>query len=71
MDNKSYEQIMITEETLGDAKKYLKENMEVGILLFNDRAIWCRSPQFHRLKVIKTDPWLKGDTTGKDFNRRL
>ncbi len=67
MDNKSYEQIMITEEALGDAKNYLKENMEVGILLFNDRAIGVDLPNFIDLKVIKTDPWLKADTSGKDF----
>ena len=67
MDTKNYEQIMITEEALGDAKNYLKENMEVGVLLFNDRAIGVDLPNFIDLKVIKTDPWLKGDTTGKDF----
>jgi len=67
MDNKSYEQIVITEDALGDAKNYLKENMEVGILLFNDRAIGVDLPNFIDLKVTKTDPWLKGDTTGKDF----
>ena len=26
MDNKNYEQIVITEDALGDAKNYLKEN---------------------------------------------
>ena len=67
MDTKSYEQIMITEEALGDAKNYLKENMEVGVLLFNDRAIGVDLPNFIDLKVIKTDPWLKADTSGKDF----
>ena len=67
MDNKSYEQIMIPEETLGEAKNYLKENMEVGILMFNERAIGVDLPNFIDLKVIKTDPWLKADTSGKDF----
>jgi elongation factor P len=67
MDTKSYEQIVITEEALGDAKNFLKENMEVGVLLFNERAIGVDLPNFIDLKVIKTDPWLKADTSGKDF----
>ena len=67
MDTKNYEQTMIPEEALGDAKNYLKENMEVGVLLFNDRAIGVDLPNFIDLKVIKTDPWLKADTSGKDF----
>jgi elongation factor P len=67
MDTKSYEQIVIAEEALGDAKNFLKENMEVGVLLFNERAIGVDLPNFIDLKVIKTDPWLKADTSGKDF----
>jgi elongation factor P len=67
MDNQNYEQIAISEEALGDAKNYLKENLEVEVLLFNDRAIGVDLPNFVNLKVIKTDPWLKGDTTGRDY----
>jgi elongation factor P len=67
MDTKNYEQVMISEEALGDAKNYIKENTEIDVLLFNDRAIGVEMANFVDLKVIKTDPWLKGDTTGKDF----
>ena len=67
MDTQSYEQFVITEEALGDAKNFIKENMEVEVLLFNDRAIGVDLPNFVDLRVIKTDPWLKGDTTGRDF----
>ncbi len=67
MDNQNYEQIAISEEALGEAKNYLKENLEVEVLLFNDRSIGVDLPNFVNLKIIKTDPWLKGDTTGRDY----
>ena len=67
MDNKTYEQIVITEETLGDAKNFLKENLEVEVLMFDERAIGVELPNFVNLRVTKTETWLKGDTTGRDY----
>lgn len=67
MDNKTYEQTVITEEGLGDAKNFLKENLEVDVLMFNDRAIGVELPNFVNLRVIKTEMWVKGDTTGRDY----
>jgi elongation factor P len=67
MDNKSYEQVAITEEALGDARNYLIENLEVEVLFFGDRPIGVEPPKFVNLKVIKTDTWVKGDTSGADY----
>ncbi len=67
MDNQSYEQIVISEEALGDAKNYLKENQNVKVLLFRDRAIGVDLPNFVNLRVIKTEPWVKGDTSKADY----
>ena len=66
MDNQTYEQITITEEGLGDAKNYLTENMNARILMFGDRAIGVEVPNFVNLRVIKSEMWVKGDTSGSD-----
>jgi elongation factor P len=66
MDTKSYEQITITREQLGDAGKYLIDNMEVDVLLFEGRAIGVTVPNFVNLTVTKAEPWAKGDTSGSD-----
>ena len=66
MDNQSYEQITITEEALGEASHFLKENQNVKVLLFRDRAIGVDLPNFVNLRVIKAENWVKGDTSGSD-----
>jgi elongation factor P len=62
MDKKSYEQVILTEETLGDDKYFLIDNMDVEILMYGDRAIGISLPNFVNLRVTQSDPWVKGDT---------
>ena len=67
MDNQTYEQIIIGEEALGDAKSFLKENLNVKVLLFRERPIGVDLPNFVNLRVVKTELWLKGDTSKADY----
>ncbi|MGQ9569359.1 MAG: elongation factor P [Thermodesulfovibrionales bacterium] len=63
MDEESYEQIPLTADQLGEAKKFLKENMVVGILYWKDTPLSVELPTFVELIVTKTDPaGFKGDT---------
>ena len=62
MDNQNYEQIFLTEEQVGDAKNYLIDNLEVEILMFEDRSLGVSVPNFVDLTVTQADPWAKGDT---------
>lgn len=66
MDTRSYEQIVIMKAQLGDAINFLIDNMEVDVLLFNERPIGVTLPNFVNLTVIRADPWVKGDTSGSD-----
>ncbi|MFC1512879.1 elongation factor P [Thermodesulfobacteriota bacterium] len=66
MDNKTYEQIALNKEQLGDTSVYLMDNMDVEVLLFSDRPIGVTPPTFVELTVTKADPWVKGDTSGSD-----
>jgi elongation factor P len=67
MDNETFEQIIISEEALGEAKNFLKENLNVKVLLFKEKAIGVDLPNFVNLKVVRTEPWVKGDTSKADY----
>src|SRR4030043_188461 len=67
MDNKTYEQIIINAESLGEAKNFLTDNLNVKVLLFRDKPIGVELPNFVNLRVIKTEPWVKGDTSKADY----
>ncbi|MDR3592993.1 MAG: elongation factor P [Negativicutes bacterium] len=62
MDNETYEQITLGSEQLGDAKKFLKENMSIGVLLFQGIVIGIELPNSVELAVVETDPGIRGDT---------
>ena len=62
MDKKTYDQITLTEETLGDDKYFLIDNMDVEILMYGERGIGISLPNFVNLRVTQADPWVKGDT---------
>lgn len=66
MNMTTYVQEYLTEEQLGDAKDFLKENTVCNILLFEGRPIGISLPIFINLKVAETEPWAKGDTASGD-----
>lgn len=62
MDNETFDQIALTAEQLGDATKYLKENMNIGIMFFQGNVIGVDLPTSVELTVVETDPGIRGDT---------
>lgn len=62
MDNQNYEQMSITKEQLGDSVKFLKENTNVYVLLYQGSVIGVEIPNFVELEVTETAPGIKGDT---------
>ena len=62
MSLETYEQIGLSEEEVGDAASYLKENMEVELLYINGSPAGLELPTFVELRVVRTDPGLRGDT---------
>src|SRR4030065_441024 len=67
MDNQSYDQIIINEDALGEAKNYLIDNLNAKVLMFREKAIGVDLPNFVNLRVIKTEMWVKGDTSKADY----
>ncbi len=62
MDMETYEQLTLDEEKLGDAIKYLKENMTVTVQMYEGDAIGVTLPNTVELEVVETAPGHKGDT---------
>ena len=62
MDNETYEQLELQKETLGTAIHFLKEEMNVTMMLFQNRVIGIDLPAAVELKVVETDPGVRGDT---------
>jgi len=62
MDSTSYDQLAITAEVLGDAAKWMEENMEARLLLWQGRAISVEPPNFVELEITECEPGIKGDT---------
>ena len=62
MDNESYEQHFITKEQLQGADAFLYENVMVTVLFHNGKPLALELPNFVELKIVKTDPGVKGDT---------
>lgn len=62
MNQSTYDQVVIQEETLGDARDLLQENLVIQVLYYNDRPIGVELPTFVVLKITETDPAFKGDT---------
>lgn len=62
MDNSNYEQFNLREETIGEKKYFLKENLEVTGLFYKGKIIDIKLPFTVDLKVIEAEPGYKGDT---------
>lgn len=62
MDNDSYEQMTLTKQQIGDGFKYLKENMNIGVLLHSGKVIGIDIPNFVELEVVDTPPGERGNT---------
>ena len=57
-----YEQLPIDGKKLGDAFRFVKENMEVKVLSYKGNVFGVEPPFFVELEVTETDPGFKGDT---------
>lgn len=62
MDMETYDQFSMTRDQLGDAVKFLKENMTITVLSFQGRSIGVDLPNYVELEVVDTAPGIKGDT---------
>ena len=62
MDTETFDQMPLSEQTVGDGAKYLKPDMEVRVVTYDEELLGVEVPNSVELQVTKTDPGLRGDT---------
>ncbi|XBS70380.1 elongation factor P [Acerihabitans sp. KWT182] len=64
MNNETFEQLAADVKAVGDNAKWLVEQAECVLTLWNGEPIAVTPPNFVELEITDTDPGLKGDTAG-------
>ena len=67
MDPKSYEQINIKKEIIGEKGKLLTENLEVSVSFYNENPMSVELPNQVKCKIETTDVALKGQTVSSSY----
>jgi elongation factor P len=64
MHPECFEQYQANEAAVGDTAKWIKEQDLCQVTIWNGQPIAMEPPNFVILKIVETDPGLKGDTSG-------
>ena len=67
MNPKSFEQINIKKDTVGEKGKMLTENLEVNISFYNEKPLSVQLPNQITCKIESTDVALKGQTVSSSY----
>lgn len=62
MNPQSFEQIIASTAMVGEAAKWIKGQEMCGVTLWNDQPIAVSPPNFVVLRIVETDPGVRGDT---------
>lgn len=62
MDKNDYEQIVVSAQVVGEAARFLFENMDVTLLFYEGAPMSVELPTFVEAQVVRTEPGVKGDT---------
>ena len=64
MNNETFEQVAADAKAVGEAEKWLVEQVVCTLTLWEGNPINVQPPNFVELEITETDPGLKGDTAG-------
>ena len=67
MDGKTFEQINIKKNTIGEKGKMLTENLEVNISFYNEKPLTVELPNQITCKIETTDIAIKGQTVSSSY----
>ena len=62
MDSKTYEQLELSGDQVGESKRFLQENIEVVMQCIKSRPIGLILPIAVEFEVVQTEPGFKGNT---------
>lgn len=58
----TFEQYAASKEVIGEAAQWIKDQDICGVTLFNGQPLSVTPPNFVELKIVETDPGVRGDT---------
>jgi elongation factor P len=61
MDNKTFDQMLISQATVGDAANYMLENTEAIVAVHEGNPLYIELPASVTLQITYTEPGLQGD----------
>jgi len=64
MNQETFEQHACSKESIGEDAKWMKEEDICQMMLYNGQPLSVRPPNFTELRIIATDPGVRGDTSG-------
>jgi elongation factor P len=64
MNPETFEQHAVSKESVGDDAKWMKEEDICQMMLYNGEPLSVTPPNFTELRIIETDPGVRGDTSG-------
>ncbi|HYO12851.1 MAG TPA: elongation factor P [Thermoanaerobaculia bacterium] len=67
MNQETYEQVTLDDETLGDSMLYLLPNTVIQIDFYEDRPVGIELPNTVTLEVVDTEPSMKGATASASY----
>jgi elongation factor P len=62
MDTETFEQVSLSDDEVGEAREFLREQTEVDVLYIDGSPVAVELPNFVELAIAKTDPGVRGDT---------
>lgn len=71
MNPETFDQVVATEDVIGDAAPYLQENMVVQLSTHNDVPIAIELPRTMILEIVDTEPSVKGQTASSSYKPAL
>lgn len=71
MDNKTYEQVSLDTEILGDQVRYLKDDQEVIALFYEDKPVSIELPKKIEYKVVEAPEGVRGDSASGGVTKRI
>ena len=67
INQKSFEQINLKKQIIGEKGKFLTENLEISINFYNDKPLSVDLPKQIECKIATTDVALKGQTVSSSY----
>lgn len=69
MDDKSFEQVQVRAEMIGEAADLMKDNLSCTVLFFNERPVDVTLPTFVLLEVTASEPGVAGNTAAGNVTK--